>query len=56
MKCINNTEYRVHWLVTYAFWGPPPTPQHTVNHKNHIITDNNKDNLEWRDKREQSID
>lgn len=56
MTSINRTAYRVHWLVAYAFWGPAPTPQHTVNHKNHIRTDNSKDNLEWRDKREQVID
>ena len=37
----------VHTLVAEAFLGPSPTPEHTVNHKNGIKTDNRATNFEW---------
>lgn len=37
----------VHRLVCEAFNGPPPTPEHQVNHKNFNTRDNRPENLEW---------
>jgi hypothetical protein len=37
----------VHRLVCTAFHGQPPTPEHEVNHKNGVKTDNRVINLEW---------
>lgn len=37
----------VHAAVALAFHGLPPTPAHTVNHKNGVKTDNAPGNLEW---------
>lgn len=37
----------IHRAVAEAFIGPPPTPNHVVNHKNGIKTDNRLENLEW---------
>lgn len=45
----------MHRLVARAFHGDPPTPKHTVNHKNNITTDNRAENLEWATMREQII-
>ena len=45
--------YQMHALVTRAFHGPAPSPQHTPNHIDRNPGNNNKDNLEWESKREQ---
>jgi len=37
----------VHGLVAAAFLPPRPSPQHTVNHRDAIKTNNHADNLEW---------
>lgn len=37
----------IHRLVAEAFIGPPPTPLHSINHKNGIRADNRVGNLEW---------
>lgn len=37
----------VHRIVCRAWHGPPPTPQHEVNHKDFDKTNNHPDNLEW---------
>lgn len=39
---------RVHRLVCLAFYGEPPSEEHTdVNHRNEIKTDDRACNLEW---------
>ena len=45
--------YQMHALVTRAFHGPAPSPQHTPNHIDRDPGNNSKDNLEWGSKREQ---
>lgn len=42
----------VHRIVCEAFNGPPPSPNHVVNHKNGIKSDNRAENLEWVTQRE----
>lgn len=37
----------VHRLVARAFIGPPPTPEHQVNHKDLNKSNNVPENLEW---------
>ena len=37
----------VHRVVCEAFHGPPPTPKHTVEHKDGNRLNNHKDNLCW---------
>lgn len=37
----------VHRLVAIAFLGPPPSPDHEVNHKNGNKADPRPENLEW---------
>lgn len=37
----------VHQLVARTFLGDPPTPQHEVNHKSGVRSDNSAGNLEW---------
>jgi len=37
----------VHRLVAFAFIGPPPSPEHVVNHINCDPSDNRVENLEW---------
>ena len=41
-------------IVCRTFHGPPPTPQHTVDHKNRIQTDNRASNLRWATMSEQA--
>jgi AraC-like DNA-binding protein len=38
---------RVHRIVAEAWYGPPPTPRHHVNHKDGDKLNNHPDNLEW---------
>ena len=45
--------YHMHALVTRAFHGPAPSPQHTPNHIDRNPGNNRKENLEWESKREQ---
>ena len=40
-------QHAVHVLVASAFIGPPPTPNHEVNHKDGCKTNNVRSNLEW---------
>lgn len=38
----------VHTLVVWAFYGPPPTPKHTVvDHRDGNTADNRPQNLRW---------
>lgn len=37
----------IHWLVAWAFLGPPPSASHQVNHLNGNKRDNRAANLEW---------
>jgi hypothetical protein len=55
-------DLRVHQLMARAFFGPPPTPAHTVDHLakyggDHIRerSDNRVENLRWATKREQCL-
>src|ERR1700761_5934498 len=41
------TSRLVHRLVAIAFIGSPPTPDHTVNHKDYDKSNNLPSNLEW---------
>lgn len=50
MRLTKDGMTKQHWphrIVATAFIGPPPTPSHTVNHRNGIKTDNRPQNLEW---------
>jgi hypothetical protein len=38
---------KVHRLVCLAFIGPPPTPEHGVNHRDRNRLHNDRFNLEW---------
>lgn len=63
LPCIVSAGYRivklkqkslkVHTLIATAFLGPPPTPQHTVDHINKDRADNRVENLRWASKQEQ---
>jgi len=45
---LHSSRWTVHYLVCYAFHGPPPTPAHTsVDHINRIRSCNRADNLRW---------
>ncbi len=45
---VNAPKHRgVHRIVAEVFHGPPPSPDHQVNHKNGVKTDNRPENLEW---------
>ena len=55
-------DYRVHQLMGLAFFGPPPTPSHTIDHitkyDGDLIrerSDNRIENLRWASKREQAL-
>lgn len=37
----------VHRLVATVFLGPPPSPQHEINHIDGVKTNSRLDNLEW---------
>lgn len=50
---VNNKTYSLHRLIAFAFLGPPPTPQHTIDHKDMITGNNHVDNLEWVTRQEQ---
>lgn len=51
----NGKSVLFHRLVAIAFLGPPPSPLHTVNHKNRIRSDNRVANLEWASKSAQAV-
>lgn len=40
-------QHTAHSLVARAFLGPPPTPEHEVNHIDGVKVNNVRDNLEW---------
>lgn len=42
-----NASGLVHRLVAMAFIGPPPTPDHQINHKDFDKSNNVPENLEW---------
>lgn len=44
---VGNKIYRVHYLVCYAFLGPPPSDKHTVDHLDRNRGNNRADNLRW---------
>jgi hypothetical protein len=44
---INGRLYYLHRLVCTAWHGPPPTPEHQVNHKDFDSSNNMPDNLAW---------
>jgi hypothetical protein len=44
----------LHTFVCFAFNGPPPTPNHTADHRNRVILDNRAVNLHWATKEEQA--
>lgn len=44
---LNRKQHSVHSLVTRAFHGPPPSPEHEVAHWNRDTSDNSKENLRW---------
>jgi hypothetical protein len=43
----NRKSAAVHRLVCIAFHGAPPSPKHTVDHKNRDRANNHVDNLAW---------
>lgn len=43
-----------HQVLCFAFRGPPPSPEHSVDHANRDDFDNRPVNLQWKDKTEQS--
>ena len=43
-----------HQALCFAFRGPPPSPEHSVDHANRDSFDNRPINLGWKDKIEQS--
>lgn len=47
LQDLHSRTVRVHRIVAFAFIGPPPTPQHVINHKDHDRRNNCVDNLEW---------
>jgi hypothetical protein len=44
---------QVHDVITRTFHGPPPSPEHTVDHINGDPSDNRAKNLRWATKKEQ---
>jgi plasmid maintenance system antidote protein VapI len=44
----------VHTLVCFAFIGPRPSDNHTVDHINRVRDDNRAENLKWATKKEQA--
>lgn len=42
-----NASGLIHRLVAIAFIGPPPTPDHEINHKDFNKSNNVPENLEW---------
>ena len=44
--------YALHRLLCGAFHGPPPTPEHEVDHRNRNRSDNRAENLRWATKAE----
>ena len=43
----NREQVNMHCLVSRAFLGPAPSPDHEINHKNGNKYDNHIENLEW---------
>ena len=44
---IQRRTIKVHTLICMAFYGPQPSPAHTVDHINRIRLDNHASNLRW---------
>jgi hypothetical protein len=54
--CDNDGKLRmllVHRIIASTFHGRPPTPGHSADHKNRDRVDNDRDNVSWKDKKEQ---
>ena len=52
---MHTSKWSVHYLVCYAFHGPPPSPAHgSVDHINRVRSCNRADNLRWATKQMQA--
>ena len=51
---IKEKYYMVHYLICLAFYGKPPTPEHTPDHLNRDPSNNTIENLRWASRVEQS--
>lgn len=52
---VNRSKYHAHTLVARAFLGPPPSSEHTVNHKDLNTENNCVENLEYATRQEQIV-
>ena len=52
---LGGRNYGVHELICYAFHGPRPNPQYTVDHKDNNVYNNHYENLRYATKQEQAI-
>ena len=50
----NGVNRHSHRILTLAFCGLPPSPEHTPDHRNRDHSDNRSVNLRWLDKKEQA--